>query len=49
MDIIQHILVYITLAISVGYLVNKFLIPKSIWSGKKNNAKSCGKDDCGCH
>jgi uncharacterized membrane protein YwzB len=46
---IQHILVYITLAISVGYIVTKFFIPKSIWSSKKENSKACGQDGCGCH
>jgi len=46
---IQHILVYITLAISVTYLVNKFFLPKSIWPGKKSKSKACGQDDCGCH
>ncbi len=49
MDIIQHILVYITVAISAFYLINKFLLPKSVWAGKKNNSKACGQDDCGCH
>ncbi|MEP2279181.1 hypothetical protein [Maribacter sp.] len=49
MDILQHILVYITVIISAAYLVNKFLIPKSLWAGKKNNSKACGQGDCGCH
>lgn len=49
MDILQHILVYITLAISVGYIATKFFIPKSLWSGKKSSSKACGQNDCGCH
>ncbi|WP_396632486.1 hypothetical protein [Maribacter sp. R86514] len=49
MDILQHILVYITVAISALYLVNKFLLPKSILAGKKTNSKACGQGDCGCH
>jgi len=49
MDILQHILVYITLAISVGYVATKFFIPKSIWSSKKSSSKTCGQNDCGCH
>ncbi|SFR60588.1 hypothetical protein SAMN04488010_1001 [Maribacter stanieri] len=49
MDILQHILVYITLAISVGYIATKFFIPKSLWSSKKSSSKACGQNDCGCH
>ncbi|MCL6274498.1 hypothetical protein M3P19_10775 [Muricauda sp. 2012CJ35-5] len=48
MDSIQHLLVYITVAIAVGYLVWKFLLPKSLVSSKKGNSKSCGQDGCGC-
>ncbi|ETN93987.1 hypothetical protein SAMN04487906_0204 [Zhouia amylolytica] len=40
---LQVILVYITLAIALGYLLKKFFWPK------KQAAKSCGKNDCGCH
>ncbi|PKA98515.1 hypothetical protein B0O79_2201 [Flavobacteriaceae bacterium MAR_2009_75] len=46
---IQSILVYIILAISVGYLVQKFLVPKTLFSSKKSNSKACGQDDCGCN
>lgn len=49
MDILQHILVYITLAISVGYIVIKYFIPKSVKSSKKGGTKACGQNDCGCH
>ncbi|MFS4466477.1 hypothetical protein [Maribacter sp. 2210JD10-5] len=49
MDILQHILVYITLAIAVGYILWKFILPKSLLSSKKRNSKACGQEDCGCH
>ena len=39
----QQILVYITLAIAVGFLIRKFL-----WEKKPKKSGSCG-DDCGCH
>ena len=45
---IQQILVYATLFIAAGYLVWKFLLPKSIFGKGKNNSGSCGSDDCGC-
>ncbi|MBU2974686.1 hypothetical protein [Zobellia sp. B3R18] len=49
MSVLQPILVYIVLAISVGYLVKKFLLPKALFSSKKSNSKACGQDGCGCH
>ncbi len=49
MDFFQNILVYIILAVAVGYLVKKFLLPKSLFASGKGSAKSCGQDDCGCH
>ncbi|UNZ00052.1 FeoB-associated Cys-rich membrane protein [Zhouia spongiae] len=42
---LQTILVYITLAVAVGYLVRKFFWPKR----RQSAAKECGKNDCGCH
>jgi len=39
----QEILVYITLAIAVGFLIKKFFLKK-----KPKSSKSCG-DDCACH
>ncbi|MBO0320753.1 hypothetical protein J0X14_00480 [Muricauda sp. CAU 1633] len=48
METLQHILVYVTLAVAVGYLVWKFLLPKSLVPGKKKASKSCGQDNCGC-
>ena len=49
MDFIQNILVYCILAVAVGYLVKKFLLPKSLFASDKGNTKGCGEDDCGCH
>lgn len=49
MDSIQNILVYIILAVAVGYLVKKFLLPKSLFASGKGEIKGCGEDDCGCH
>ncbi|MFK2819195.1 FeoB-associated Cys-rich membrane protein [Flavobacteriaceae sp. LMIT009] len=40
---IQTILVIITVAIAVGFLVRKF-----IWTPKKKATKPCGNDGCGC-
>ncbi len=48
MENLQQILVYLTLALAVGYLVWKFVLPKSLVRGKKNASKSCGQDGCGC-
>ncbi len=45
----QLLLVYLTLAIALGYLVKKFLLPKRLSSGKKSSSTACGQDDCGCH
>jgi hypothetical protein len=43
MDTVQHILVYLTLALAIYFLAKKYILPK-----KKDN-KACGKDGCGCH
>ncbi|WP_205728956.1 hypothetical protein [Flagellimonas onchidii] len=48
MDTFQQILIYITLAMAVGYLVWKFILPKSLVRGKKQASKACGQDRCGC-
>lgn len=48
MDTVQHILVYLTLALAVGYLAWKFVLPKSLVGSKKKSGKSCGQDGCGC-
>jgi len=49
MDIFQQVLVYITLAIAIGYILKKFFLPKSLFGVNKQNSKACGQDDCGCH
>ncbi|WP_421823849.1 hypothetical protein [Flagellimonas oceanensis] len=46
---IQQILAYGTLIIAAGYLVWKFLLPKSLFSKGKSNSNSCGSDNCGCN
>lgn len=43
---IQQILVYLSLAVAVSFLVKKFFWKKTAKANK--NSKSCG-DDCGCH
>ena len=49
MELFQQILVYITLALALGFIIRKFFLPKSLRLSKKNNAKACGEKDCGCH
>jgi len=49
MDIVQQIGVYIAVALALGYLLKKFVLPKSLFSNSKKNTKACGQDDCGCH
>lgn len=42
---IQNILVFIALALALGFIVRTF-----IWKPKKKTTKACGStDDCGCH
>ena len=45
----QHILVYITLALALGYLIRKYLWPKPRKSKSKIPGGDCGSPDCGCH
>ena len=40
---LQQILVYITLAFAIGFLLKKFF-----WKKKSKKSGSCG-GDCGCH
>jgi len=40
---IQQILVYLSLAIAVGFLVKKFF-----WKKRPKKSKPCS-DDCACH
>ena len=49
MQTFQSILVYIILAIAVGYMAKKFFLPKTLFTSKKTKTKDCGQDDCGCH
>lgn len=49
MATLQNILMFITLGIAVGYVVKKYFLPKSLFANKKQNSKSCGSNDCGCH
>ncbi len=49
MAILQNILVFITVTLAVGYLVKKFLLPKTLYASKKEKSKTCGNSDCGCH
>ncbi len=49
MEVLQQILVYLVLAVAVGYLVKKFLLPKSLFASRKSTGKGCGSDGCGCH
>jgi hypothetical protein len=44
----QHILVYLALAIAVGYLLLKFVWPEVARSRKPGSSKDCGSPDCGC-
>lgn len=46
---IQQIFAYGVLILALGYLVWKFLLPKSFLGRWRKNSKSCGQDDCGCH
>ena len=45
----QTVLVYLTLFLALGYLVNRFVLPPNLKIGKKNQKPGCGEDDCGCH
>jgi len=49
MILLQSLLVYLTLALAVGYLLKKFFLPKRLFASKKGNSKNCGEGDCGCH
>lgn len=45
---VQQILAYGTLLIAAGYLVWKFLLPKSLFGKGSKDSNSCGSDNCGC-
>jgi hypothetical protein len=46
---LQMIFVYITVALAIGYLAKKFVLPKSLFTTKRSPSHGCGQDDCGCH
>ncbi len=45
---IQEILAFLVLLIALGYVIKKFLLPKSLFSTSKKTTKSCGNEGCGC-
>ncbi len=45
----QEILAFSLLLLAIGYLVKKFLLPKSLFASSKKNTKACGNDGCGCN
>jgi hypothetical protein len=49
MAVLQIILVYITLALAIVYLLKKFILPKRLFGIKKTSKEGCGQEDCGCH
>ncbi len=49
MAVIQSLLVYVIVALAVGYILKKFFLPKTLFASKKSSNKSCGSDSCGCH
>lgn len=46
---LQLIFVYIVVAVAIGYLAKKFILPKRLFSTKNTAASRCGQEDCGCH
>ncbi len=46
---LQNILLYVSLAIAVGYVIRKYLVPKKLFTSKTKKQKGCGSSDCGCH
>lgn len=49
MEMIQHILVFLTFLIAVGYLITKFVWKPAFLKKTPKNDKACGMSDCGCH
>lgn len=49
METIQQILVYLSLVLAVGWLVGKYVLPKSLISRKTKASKTCGQEHCNCH
>ena len=48
MELIQHILVFITFVTAVGYLITKFIWKPAFLKKKVHKEKACGMTDCGC-
>ncbi|MGB5238587.1 MAG: FeoB-associated Cys-rich membrane protein [Flavobacteriaceae bacterium] len=44
----QEILVCVTLIAALGFLVKKYIWPKTV-PGTGKSTRSCGQDDCECH
>ena len=44
----QSVLVYVTVAVALGYLVRRFVWPASGTSKKNGAGGDCGSPDCGC-
>ncbi len=48
MELLQEILVFITFAFAVGYMVTKFIWKPAFLKSSKKPEKSCGVSGCGC-
>ncbi|MEO1012246.1 MAG: hypothetical protein AAFX53_13130 [Bacteroidota bacterium] len=46
---LQPVLAFTILALAVGYLAYKFVLPKSFFASKKARESDCGNENCGCH
>jgi F0F1-type ATP synthase membrane subunit b/b' len=44
----QPFLMYLTLALALGYLLYKFVWPEVRKSKKPDSSGGCGSSDCGC-
>lgn len=49
MEILQEILVFITFAIAVGYIIIKFIWKPGFIFGTKKSSKACGDGCDSCH
>ena len=49
MAVLQSILAYLILALAIGFLLKKYVLPKSLFASGKKTTHKCGNDDCGCH
>ncbi|MBW1297787.1 hypothetical protein GBO31_19915 [Aquimarina litoralis] len=46
--LIQNILVFVVVALAIGFLVKKFFWKPQVSSANKKSG-ACGKNGCGCH